>query len=86
MILDAGGRFEFRRVPEESVGLTRTNSRLQILETECSLDWLNGGLVGRVTEDLQLTLLMEPGQWRPNGEEGDPPSGNSHPAISRCAA
>jgi hypothetical protein len=30
-----------------------------------SLDWLNGGIVGQVTSDItDLTLLMEPGEWR----------------------
>lgn len=44
------------------------------------LDWLNGGLVGRVTGDLpDLTLLMEPGEWRCNGGEGKSPSSQSQP-------
>jgi hypothetical protein len=42
-----------------------------------SLDWLNGGIVGRMDKDISdFTLLLEPGEWRFNGaeEEDLPPN------------
>jgi hypothetical protein len=79
-LIDENGRFEFRGVPEESVGLSVRVPGYKFSKRNASLDWLNGGLVGRVDRDIaDLTLLMEPGQWRYNGEEGEPPSGESQP-------
>jgi hypothetical protein len=79
-MIDEDGRFEFRGVPEESVGLSVRVTGYKFSKRNASLDWLNGGLIGRVDGDIpDLTLLMEPGQWRYNGEEGEPPSGESQP-------
>jgi hypothetical protein len=78
--LEADGSFEFRGVPAESVGLNLRIPGYKFSKRNASLDWLNGGLVGRVDRDiLDLFLLMEPGQWRYNGEETDAPSGESQP-------
>src|SRR5439155_27380591 len=78
--LDAEGRFEFRGVPAEAVGLSVRIAGYKFSKRNASPDWLNGGLVGRVDGDIvDLTLLMEPGQWRYNGDEGETPSGQSHP-------
>lgn len=78
--LDAEGRFEFRGVPAEAVGLSVRIPGYKFSKRNASLDWLNGGLVGRVDGDTgELTLLMEPGQWRFNGEEGEAPNGESQP-------
>jgi uncharacterized GH25 family protein len=78
--LDAEGRFEFRGVPAEAVGLSVRITGYKFSKRNASLDWLNGGLVGRVDGDIgDLTLLMEPGQWRFNGDEGEAPNGQSQP-------
>lgn len=78
--LDAEGRFEFRGVPAEAVGLSVRIPGYKFSKRNASLDWLNGGLVGRVDGNTgELTLLMEPGQWRFNGEEGEAPNGESQP-------
>jgi len=78
--LEADGRFEFTDVPPEEVGLSVRIKGYKFSKRNPSLDWLNGGLVGRVTGDVtDLTLLLEPGQWRYNGEEGEPPGGQSQP-------
>jgi hypothetical protein len=79
-LLDAEGRFEFTDVPAESVGLSVRIKGYKFSKRNPSLDWLNGGLVGRVTGDLtDLTFLLEPGEWRYNGEEGEAPGGQSQP-------
>ncbi|HNQ72858.1 MAG TPA: carboxypeptidase-like regulatory domain-containing protein [Verrucomicrobiota bacterium] len=79
-VLDAEGRFEFRGVPAESVGLNVRVPGYKLSKRNLSLDWLNGGLVGRVEGDIpDLVLLMEPGVWRFNGDEGDAPNGDSQP-------
>jgi hypothetical protein len=78
--LDADGRFEFRGVPAESVGLSVRIKGYKFSKRNASLDWLNGGLVGRVDGEINdLTLVMDPGQWRYNGDEGEAPSGESQP-------
>jgi hypothetical protein len=78
--LDAEGRFEFKGVPAESVGLSVRIPGYKFSKRNASLDWLNGGLVGRVNGDIpDLTLLMEPGEWRCNGDEGEAPDGESQP-------
>lgn len=78
--LDAEGRFEFTDVPAEAVGLSLRIKGYKFSKRNPSLDWLNGGLVGRVSGDLpDLTLLMEPGEWRYNGDEGEAPGGQSQP-------
>jgi hypothetical protein len=73
--LDADGHFEFQGVPAESVGLSVRIKGYKFSKRNPSLDWLNGGIVGRVTRDMtDLTLLMEPGEWRHNREEEDAPA------------
>jgi hypothetical protein len=79
-MLDSEGRFEFTDVPAEPVGLSVRIKDYKFSKRNPSLDWLNGGLVGRVNRDItDLTLLMEPGTWRYNGEEGEAPGGKSQP-------
>jgi hypothetical protein len=74
--LGTDGRFEFQGVPPESVGLSVRIKGYKFSKRNPSLDWLNGGIVGRVTGDQSdLTLLMEPGEWRYNREEEDAPAG-----------
>lgn len=74
--LDAQGRFEFKGVPEESVGLVLRIKGYKFSHRNPNLDWLNGGIVGRVDQDVtNLTLLLEPGQWDPNEERNDAPPG-----------
>jgi len=74
------GRFEFKDVPAESVSLSVRVKGYKFSKRNPSLDWMNGGIVGRVTGDIpDLTLLMEPGTWRYNGEEGESPDGERQP-------
>lgn len=74
------GRFEFENVPEESVSLSVRIKGYKFSKRNPSLDWLNGGIVGRVTSSMtDLVLLMEPGTWRFNGEEGEPPGSDRQP-------
>ncbi len=79
-LLDAEGRFEFRGVPTESVSLSVRVKGYKFSQRNSNLDWLNGGVVGRVDRDISdLDLVLEPGAWRYNGEEGEPPDGVSQP-------
>jgi hypothetical protein len=79
-VLDAEGRFEFFNVPTESMGLSVRVKGYKYSKRNASLDWLNGGIMGRVESDIpDLTLLMEPGEWKYNGDEGDPPNGETQP-------
>jgi hypothetical protein len=74
------GRFELTDIPAESVSFGVRIKGYKFSKGNPNLDWLNGGLVGRVDGDItDLTLLMEPGEWRYNGEEGEPPDGVSQP-------
>lgn len=78
--LDAEGRFEFTDVPAESVSMSVRIKGYRFSKQNPSLDWLNGGIVGRVTGDLTgLTLLMEPGEWRYAGDESGPSDGDRQP-------
>ena len=73
-VLDADGGFEFNGVPAESISLSIRIKGYKLSKRNPSLDWLNGMIIGRLTGDLtDLVLSMEPGEWRFNGEEGDPP-------------
>jgi len=74
-VLDADGNFDFKDVPAESISLSVRIKGYKLSKRNPSLDWLNGGIIGRLTGDLtDLILSMEPGgEWRFNGEEGDPP-------------
>jgi len=81
-LLDEAGRFEFKNVPAESVGLSVRIKGYKFSKRNPSLDWLNGSIIGRVDGDLtDLTFLMEPGQWRFNGpeEEDLPPGADRQP-------
>lgn len=78
--LGPDGRFAFTGVPEESVSISVRVKAYKFSKRNRSLDWLNGGMVGRVDGDTEdLLILLEPGQWRYNGEEGEPPNGDSQP-------
>lgn len=70
------GEFQLSGVPEEPVSISVRVKGYKFSKRNPSLDWLNGGIVGRVDKDLrELTLLMEPGEWRYNREEQDMPEG-----------
>ena len=63
--LEADGRFEFQTVPAGSVRLSARLKGYKFSRRNPSLDWLNGGIVGKVDHDItNLTLLMEPGELR----------------------
>ncbi|MFO1501922.1 MAG: carboxypeptidase-like regulatory domain-containing protein [Verrucomicrobiota bacterium] len=64
--LDDTGRFEFRQIPKESVGLSVSVPGYRMSTRNKSLDLLNGGtLVGRVVGDCYVEILLEPGQFQP---------------------
>ena len=69
-LLNEKGDFEFTDVPGGPVGLNVRIKGYKCSKQNPSLDWLNGGIVGTVDRDISnLTILLEPGQWRFNGEE-----------------
>jgi hypothetical protein len=79
-VVDSDGSFAFEGVATEAISLSTRVKGYKYSKRNLSLDWLNGGLVGRVTGNLtNLTLLLEPGEWRYNGKEGEPPGGVSQP-------
>src|SRR5207247_4169025 len=79
-LLDEDGRFEFKSVPAEEIGISVRIKGYKFSKENPNLDWLNGGIVGRVNGDVpELILVMEPGEWRYNGEEGQPSSGKTQP-------
>lgn len=79
-MLGADGKFDFRGVPAEAVGISVRIPDYKLSKRIPSLDWLNGGMVGVVDKDMDdLIILLEPGKWRFNGEEGEPSSGESQP-------
>jgi hypothetical protein len=68
--LGPAGQFEFKGVPAESVTLAVRINGYSLSRRNPSLDWLNGQILGRVSGDVTgLTLLMEPGNWRPDRDE-----------------
>jgi hypothetical protein len=72
--LNADGSFEFLSVPPEPINISVRIKGYRFSKRNPSLDWLNGGIVGTVAADTtNLTLLLEPGQWRPNEERQDLP-------------
>jgi hypothetical protein len=75
-VLDAGGRFEFQTVPAESVSLGLRLKGYRFSKINPSLDWLNGPVVGTVNRDItNLTLIMEPGEFRYTPDTADLPEG-----------
>ena len=75
-VLDADGRFEFQTVPAESVSLSARLNGYKFSQRNPSLDWLNGGIVGKVDRDItNLTLLLEPGEFRYTPSSADLPEG-----------
>lgn len=70
------GEFRISGVPEEPVSISVRVNGYKFSKRNPSLDWLNGGIVGHVDKDQkELTLLMEPGEWRYGKEEQDLPEG-----------
>jgi hypothetical protein len=63
--LDADGRFEFKGVPAETIGLSLRLNGYKFSPRNPSLDWANGRILGKVDGDItNLTLLLEPGEFR----------------------
>jgi hypothetical protein len=74
--LDDDGRFEFQAVPAEPVSLNLRLGGYKLSHKNPNLDWLNGCIVGTIDRDINdLTILLEPGQWRFNLEQQDKPDG-----------
>jgi hypothetical protein len=79
VLLDESGNFELRGVPAESVNIHVRIPGYKMSKRNRGLDWLNGGLVGRVDRDIDnLVILLEPGKWDSN-EPGGAPDGNNQP-------
>ncbi len=75
-VLGAGGRFEFQAVPRGSVSLSTRLKGYKFAPRNPSLDWPNGNIVGTVDRDItNLTLIMEPGEFRPILKAEDLPEG-----------
>jgi hypothetical protein len=78
--LAADGSFEFTGVPAESVGLAVRIQGYRCSKRNPGLDWLNGGIMGRVTGDItDMTILLEPGEWEFNSNEQPPDGGDQQP-------
>ena len=77
VLLNKDGSFAISGVPAESVSISLRVKGYKFSKQNPSLDWLNGGIMGRVDKNIDdLTLLLEPGEWRYNGkEEEDLPAG-----------
>lgn len=74
--LGLDGSFKFSDVPGQSIGLSVRIKGYKFSKRNPSLDWLNGGIVGKVDGDIKgLVLLMEPGQWQFNNHPDDLPVG-----------
>jgi hypothetical protein len=74
--LEADGRFEFQSVPAEPVSLSVHLQAYKLSHRNPSLDWLNNQIVGKVDGDLpNLTLLMDPGEFRFSPNHDDAPEG-----------
>lgn len=62
--LDERGQFELLDLVKGAVSITARVKGYKFSKTNPSLDWLNGGIVGRIDGSIEnLTLLMEPGEW-----------------------
>jgi hypothetical protein len=76
VVLTADGRFAFQSVPAESVSLSARLKGYKYSHRNPSLDWLNNQIVGKVSGDItNLTLIMEPGEFRYNSNHDDIPEG-----------
>ncbi len=63
--LDPNGRFEAPSLPRDSYGVSVHVRGYSMSLKNKSLDRINGGLVGRIDQDTDLTILLEPGQFAP---------------------
>jgi hypothetical protein len=78
--LSADGSFEFASVPAESVALSVRIKGYRFSKSNPGLDWLNGGIMGRVTGNItNLNILLEPGNWEFNSSERPPDGGEQQP-------
>jgi hypothetical protein len=76
VVLTGDGRFVFQSVPAESVSLSARLKGYKYSHRNPSLDWLNNQIVGKVSGDItNLTLIMEPGEFRYNSNHDDIPEG-----------
>lgn len=81
--LDAGGNFEFKGVPAESVTLAVRIKDYRLSKRNPSLDWLNGAILGRVSGNMNdLTILLEPGNWQ-SDDESDRPGGDDDYPVNK---
>ena len=69
--LGADGAFEFTGVPKGSISMSLRIKGYQLSKRNPSFDRLGGQILGRVAGDVQaLDILMEPGEWLPNEDDG----------------
>ena len=74
--LGEDGEFIVDGLPDESISINVRVKGYKFSKRNPSLDWLNGGIIGHVKEDISnFVLLMEPGEWRHGQEEQDMPPG-----------
>jgi hypothetical protein len=75
------GTFEVSGLPAESISLSVRMRGYKSSHKNPSLDWYNGGLVGRLEKDYDdFVILLEPGNWRYNEEMNDaPPEADRQP-------
>lgn len=79
--LGPDGSFKFTGVPAESLGINVRVKGYIFSKRNPSLDWLNGGIVGKLDGDTTgLILLLEPGQWKFNNHpDNGPADGDMQP-------
>jgi hypothetical protein len=78
--LGPDGSFEFTGVPSESIDLGVRIKGYRCSKRNPSLDWLNGGIMGRVAGNVtDMTILLEPGEWQYNTGEQPPDGGDEQP-------
>lgn len=76
VVLTADGRFVFQSVPAESLSLSARLKGYKYSHRNPSLDWLNNQIIGKLSGDItNLTLIMEPGEFRYNSSHDDIPEG-----------
>ncbi len=80
-IVGPNGDFEFTGVPAETLNLSLRIKGYKLSKKNPSLDWLNGGILGRLDGDLtDFNILLERGNWRYNEEVNEAPPGvNTYP-------